>query len=115
MVQIGITGVEKTKLEKMNKITRRNKTFVGDLVPYKLDREMQRLFVQQYKLEVANQQLKDLHHETARIQEAAKAQEAEFEAERSEMNQKANKLVETLDFCTQSVEDLQRKAKSLAE
>ena len=51
-VQISLSGVEKMHLERIAKITRRNKSFVGELVPYKLDREMQRLYVQQHKLEV---------------------------------------------------------------
>jgi len=109
LVEIVITGVEKTKLERIQKITKRNKTFVGNLVPYKLDRELQRLFVQQYKLEVANQQLRELHQETARIQDQARQMEQEFDADKQDLNQKAKKLVETLDFTYLSIQDLQRK------
>jgi|UniRef100_A0A7S4GHW1 predicted nucleic acid-binding Zn-ribbon protein len=113
LIQISLSGVEKMHLERIAKITRRNKSFVGELVPYKLDREMQRLYVQQHKLEVANQQLHDLHAETARIQDQAKNIDAEFEMERQDINQRAKKVVEIMDFTSLTIQELQRKYKDL--
>lgn len=113
LLQVSMTGVERIYLERIAQICRRNKTFVGELVPHKLDKEMQRLYVQQHKLEVANEQLRELHVETARIQEQVKNIDLEFEVEKQDINAKAKKVVEVMDYTTLTIQDLQRKYKDL--
>eukprot|EP00668_Euglena_longa_P046263 GGOE01061947.1.p1 GENE.GGOE01061947.1~~GGOE01061947.1.p1 ORF type:complete len:469 (-),score=157.33 GGOE01061947.1:186-1592(-) len=113
LLQVSLTGVEKIYLERISQVCRRNRTLVGDLVPHKLDKEMQRLYVQQHKLEVANQHLRDLHMETSRIQEQAKNIDSEVEMEKQEITAKAKKVVEVIDFATLSIQELQRKYKEL--